>query len=225
MVMHKDKDKKEKLLKNAETIVRSFGISDFRAQDEDKTVDGHAAVFNQRTNIGNWFYEVIERGAFDNCDFDDVLFFVNHDTRKIPMARSRRNNGNSTMQLSIDDKGLYTKAMLDTENNSEASSLYSSIKRGDIDGMSFMFCVEEERWTDLDTDMPTRYVTKIKKVYEVSAVNMPAYQGTDITARDQQALENAKKTLENVRSEELENSDAAVGIEIEKYKAQLLMKG
>jgi HK97 family phage prohead protease len=205
-------------------IIRSFGIPDIRAITEESAnnIEGHAAVFNQKTDICGWFYEIIERGAFDGCNFDDVLFCVNHDLRKIPLARSRRNNGNSTMQLSVDDKGLLIQASLDTENNSEAKSLYSAISRGDIDGMSFMFYVEEERWIDLDTDMPTRYVSKINRVQEVSAVNFPAYTGTDINARDQAVLDNAAKALENARST-LDNDNNE--LEVLKLRNQNKSKG
>jgi hypothetical protein len=129
---------------NELSVVRSFNVADFKTtQDEKYNIEGHAAVFNQRTSIGGWFNEVIERGAFDECDFDDVLFFVNHNMNKIPMARSRRNNGNSTMKLEIDEVGLFIRADLDIENNSEARTLHSSISRGDIDGMSFAFKIKE----------------------------------------------------------------------------------
>lgn len=214
-----------KKFSNELDVVRSFSIKDFRAVQEEENegrVEGHAAVFDSKTNIGNWFYEVIERGAFDNCDFDDVLFFVNHNIGKIPLARSRRNNGNSTMQLSIDDIGLFVRADLDVENNSEARTLHSSITRGDIDGMSFSFRIKEQRWENLDTDMPTRVITKFAKVYEVSAVNMPAYNDTDISARDESALENAKIALDNARSQiELDNSDE---LEILKLKTKILLQ-
>lgn len=199
---------KRNLPGNEETVIRSYGIADFRANDEEKTIEGHAAVFEQKTNIGGYFYEVIERGAFDGTDFDDVLMCVNHDLRKVPLARSRRNNGNSTMQLSVDDKGLFVKARLDTEGNTESKNAYSAIKRGDIDGMSFMFRIADAKWTDLDTDMPTRHILKIRKVYELGPVNMPAYSGTDISARDQQALDNARTALENARTT-LENEKRA----------------
>ena len=192
---------------DSEILIRSYGVPDFRAMDEERTVDGHAAVYESVADIGGYFKEVIERGAFDETDFDDVLFFVNHDIQKIPLARSRRNNGSSTMQLKVDDKGLYISARLDTEENMEARSLYSSIKRGDMNGMSFMFTIANEKWTDLDTDLPTRHILKVRKVYEVSAVNMPAYTSTDISARDKSALDNARAALENaLTSQELENS-------------------
>lgn len=198
---------KKELPKKEQPVKRNFGLMDLRAVDDGNYIEGHPAIYDQVTNIGGWFNEVIERGAFDTCDFDDVLFSVNHDLRKIPLARSRRNNGNSTMQLLVDERGLNIKANLDIENNSEAKSLYSAVKRSDIDGMSFIFFVSDEKWEDLDSDMPTRRIQKIKKVIEVSAVNFPAYTGTDINARDQSVLDNAEKALENARSQ-LDNSDS-----------------
>lgn len=214
---------KKNLPSKDELVIRSFSMQDLQAVDEGNYIEGHAAVYDEKTNIGGYFYEIIERGAFDECDFDDVLFSVNHDLRKIPLARSRRNNGNSTMQLNLDTKGLYVKADLDTENNTEAKNLYSAVKRGDIDGMSFIFYVKEDRWEDLDTDMPTRHILKVKKVREVSAVNFPAYGGTDINARDQAVLDNAVKALENARSKELDNSNEQ--LEVLKLRTQILMKG
>ena len=214
--------KKKNLPGKDEMVVRSFGIPDIRAIDDGSFIDGHASVYDQKTNIGDWFYEVIERNAFEGCDFDDVLFTANHELWDIPLARSRRNNSNSTLQLNLDNQGLFIKANLDIENNAEAKSLYSAVKREDITGMSFIFYVKEQRWEDMDTDMPTRYITKIAKVREVSAVNYPAYSGTDINARsDQQALENAKRVLENARST-LDNEKNE--LEALRIKAQIKQK-
>lgn len=204
-------------------ITRSFEVSDFRSVPDEgkktKRIEGHPAVFNSETSIGGWYNEIIERGAFDECDFDDVLFFINHDIRKIPLARSRRNNSNSTMQLKIDDIGLFIGAELDIENNQEARQLCSSVDRGDITGMSFMFRVKDQKWENLDTPVPTRRITRISKVYEVSAVNSPAYDKTDINARDKSALDNAKNALDNARSQELENSKA---LDIYKLRNKIL---
>jgi HK97 family phage prohead protease len=214
--------KKKNLPVKEEAVKRNFGLVDLRAVDEGSYIEGHPAIYDQKTSIGGWFYEVIERGAFEGCDFDDVLFSVNHDLRKIPLARSRRNNGNSTMLLRTDEIGLYIKANLDVENNAEAKALHSSVKREDIDGMSFIFYVSEEKWEGLDTDMPTRRIQKIKKVIEVSAVNFPAYTGTDINARDQSVLDNAAKALENARSQ-LDNSKDEQ--EVLKLRNQIKGKG
>lgn len=212
---------KNNSLKDELLIKRSFNVNDFRAIDDSgvKKIEGHPVVFDSMTNIGNWFFEKIERGAFDGCDLTDVLFFVNHDADKIPLARSRRNNGNSTMHLQIDDKGLFVRADLDIENNQEAKALYSAISRGDIDGMSFAFKIKEQRWENLDSDMPTRIITKFAKVFEVSAVNNPAYQETDINARDKNALDNAKAALDSARSNE---SDDLGAEELRKEKIRLL---
>lgn len=211
---------KHKLPTKEDPVTRSFITGDLKAVEEENVIEGHPAVYDQKTLIGGYFYEIIERGAFDGCNFDDVLFCVNHDLRKIPLARSRRNNGNSTMYLTTDDKGLYMKATLDTEGNSEAKNLYSAVKRGDIDGMSFIFYIQDEKWVDLDQDIPTRHILKIKSVREVSAVTFPAYQGTDINARDQAVLDNAAMALENARSQ-LDNSKNE--LEIEKLKLKILM--
>ncbi|MBU7320283.1 HK97 family phage prohead protease [Paenibacillus oleatilyticus] len=207
-------------------IARSFEMPDIRADADEKTIEGHAAVFDQKTNIGGWFFEVIERGAFDGCNFDDVLFSINHDLKKIPLARSRRNNANSTLQLSVDTKGLFIKAKLDTENNTESRALHSAVGRGDIQGMSFIFYIQEEKWENLDSDMPTRRIQKIKRVIETSAVTFPAYTGTDIQARDKTALDNARLALDNARSKGLDNSNNEQReLEILKFKAQILAKG
>lgn len=210
--------------KPSERCYRSYqGVQEFRAIDDGegkKRVDGHPAVFDKPADIGGMFEEIIERGAFDGCDLTDVLLFVNHRQGKIPLARSRRNNGNSTMTLDVDYIGLHMTAALDVENNAEARAVYGSIERGDMDGMSFCFSVEEEEWEKLDTDYPTRHITKIAKVYEVSAVNQPAYPDTDIAARsDKEALDNARKAVETARSKEVETS-----IEAWKLKNEIISK-
>lgn len=162
-------------------------------------ITGRPIVYNSKTDLG-WFDEIIERGALDNADLTDVRFLVNHDLSKIPLARSRRNTPNSTMQLSVDVEGLAIRVMLDTENNAEAKALYSAVQRGDISGMSFMFGVNDEEWSDIESDHPTRHIREISTVVEVSAVTFPAYKDTTIDARSDDAMEIAKKALENARS-------------------------
>ncbi|MCF0186775.1 MAG: HK97 family phage prohead protease [Bacteroidaceae bacterium] len=173
-------------------------------------IEGRPIVFNSITNIGGWFNEVIDAQALDNADLRDVRFLVNHNTAMIPLARSRRNNVNSTMQMQVVPEGLDIRVNLDTENNTESRSLYSAVGRGDVTGMSFMFEIAGEEWEGLDTEMPTRRITEIKKVYEVSAVTFPAYEDTSINARDAEVLDSAKATLESVkRAEELKKAKAA----------------
>lgn len=180
----------------------SFEIRAEKKEGEDSgkyTLYGLPIVFDSRTDIG-YFDEIIEKGALDKTDLKDVRFLVNHDTSKIPLARSRNNNENSTMRLKKTDKGLEVEVDLDVDNNSEARSLYSAVTRGDISGMSFMFGVNGEEWEGLETEHPTRRIKSISTVVEVSAVTFPAYQATEIYARDKTALDNAKIALENARA-------------------------
>lgn len=173
--------------------------------DEGAIITGRPIVYNSRTDLG-WFDEIIENGALDKADLTDVRFLVNHDTSKIPLARSRRNNGNSTMKFSVDDKGMLLDwVKLDIENNAEARALYSAVKRGDISGMSFMFAIADDAWDELDSDHPTRRIRAISSVVEVSAVTFPAYDSTEINARSKEALDNARSALESVRQQEAES--------------------
>lgn len=202
---------------------RSYNF-EIRAEQNDDGVGivrGRPIVYNSRTNLG-YFDEVIERGALNGADLRDVRFLVNHDISKIPLARSRNNNANSTMQLSPDDQGMEIRVNLDVKNNTDARNLYSAIERGDISGMSFMFLVDDEEWTELESDHPTRHIRKISNVVEVSAVTFPAYEDTEISVRNKKALDSAKSTLESVKrskEEALENA-----LELEKAKFEALLK-
>lgn len=168
-----------------------------------RSLVGKPIVYNQATDIGGWFREIIEQGAVDALtDLKDVPLLVGHDMRMIPLARSRNNNANSTMQLTPMDDGLDMRADVDTENNATAKALYSACGRGDVTGMSFAFLADKERWEDLDSDYPTRHIEHFSKIVEVSAVNFPAYDGTSIQAGrdDGSALESARSTLESARN-------------------------
>jgi len=169
---------------------------------------GTPIVFNQVTDLG-WIREMIEPGALDNTDLRDVRFLVGHDTTGIPLARSRNNNENSTMQLSVNERGMDIRVDLDIENNPRAKELYSAVKRGDITGMSFMFTVDKDSWEDLESEQPLRRINSISRVFEVSAVTFPAYEGTSLeAASEDSALESARVSLESARKQ-LEEERAA----------------
>ncbi len=182
-----------------------FGPVECRAsEDESKiTLVGKPIVFNQKTDIGGMWEETIAPGAVEEKTLRDVMLLVNHNFDGIPLARSRRNNKNSTMRLTINPDAVNMEADLDAKNP-RAMELDSAVKRGDIDGMSFAFLVDGEIWTDLDTDYPKRTITHISEIFEVSAVNWPAYQQTSIASR---SLESGKKSLEEAR-EALESAKA-----------------
>ncbi len=185
--------------------IRAFNF-EVRAEVSDRgnTLTGRPIVYNERTDLG-WYDEIIDMNALKDTDLRDVRFLVNHNTDMIPLARSRNNNANSTMQMVVDDQGMTIRVDLDTENNSDARSLYSAVERGDITGMSFMFLVDEDSWEDIDSEHPTRRIRSISKVFEVSAVTFPAYEATSIQARGLvEALESAKTSLESAKSEKRE---------------------
>ena len=196
----------------------SFDVS-AETKDETDIITGRPIVYNSRTNLGP-FDEVIDSGALDGADLTDVRFLINHDLSKIPLARSRRNNGNSTMRLSPDQNGLEIEVKLDTENNSDARALKSAVQRGDISGMSFLFSVNDEEWENLESDHPTRRIKKIGSVVEVSACTFPAYTSTEISARSKEALENARSALESARQQNAKSLES--DLELLKAKTKIL---
>ena len=182
--------------------IRAFNF-DVRAEENEQHghfLSGRPIVFGQRTDLG-WYDEIIEAGALDTTDLKDVRFLVNHNTDMIPLARSRNNTENSTMQMSVDADGMGIRVDLDTENNADAKSLYSAVSRGDITGMSFMFVVDKDSWDNVDTEHPTRHVRSIRNVMEVSAVTWPAYSQTSIQAWGiADALDSAKASLDSEKA-------------------------
>lgn len=183
--------------------IRAFNF-ELRAKENEAHghfVEGTPIVFNKETDMG-YCREQIAPSALEKTDLRDVRFLVNHNTDMIPLARSRNNNENSTMQMTVTEDGMNIRVDLDTENNAEAKSLYSAIERGDVSGMSFMFTVDEDSWEDLESEHPLRTIRSIGKVFEVSAVTFPAYEQTSITARGlEAALDGAKSSLESARAE------------------------
>ncbi len=145
-------------------------------------VEGYAATFDSPTVLweegGKQYKEQICRGAFDSCKMEDVIFNYNH-TGKV-MARTR----NKTLQVNVDNTGLFIRARLD--GTEEGRKLYEEIQGGYIDRMSFAFTIAEESF---DKDNLQWNVRKIKRLYDVSAVDIPAYDDTSINARKTFILE------------------------------------
>lgn len=176
---------------------REIRSVEIRALDGDgMTVEGRAIIYDTPALMYEWdgvkFYEVIARGALDGADMKDVAFKYNHSDAVMIMARTR----NKTLELNPDDQGLLIRAAL--ANTTQGRDLYELIKRGDVDKMSFAFTVREESY---DKETRTRKILKFKKIWDVSAVDTPAYSDTHISARDyfaarvdaeRQALESAE---------------------------------
>lgn len=191
---NKTKVKREKQLRHME--VR---LADDVQDDDQLIVEGYAVRFNDPAvlytdEFGNEYKEVIARGALDGADLSDVPFKYNHSNETMIMARTR----NNTLQLTIDEFGLFIRAEL--ADTSTGRDLYTLIKRGDIDKMSFAFTVLEDTY---DRDNRTRTINKIDKLFDVAAVDFPAYESTSISARSFFELEREKEeALERAAEEE-----------------------
>ena len=208
-------------MENKEIRRYDFEIRAKKTEQEKRggQLTGLPIVFDQATDLG-FCDEIIDRDALNDTDLKDVMFLVGHDTSGIPLARSRNNNENSTMQMTVTERGMEIRVDLDTENNPRAAELYSAVQRGDITGMSFMFTVDKDEWDDPDGDHPTRRIMSIRKVYEVSAVAFPAYPQTNIQAASEgDTLDSARATLESARKQLAE--DRAAQAEQERRTAAL----
>lgn len=158
--------------------------AEVRAKDDDGLkFTGHAAVFNERTWIGpkRWgFWEQIDPGFFRDVLGDDAAFLVNHDPN-IVLAR----NG-VTLALKTDKRGLVADADFDPAD-ADAVKWAGRVRRGDVSRMSFAFTVKEEKWEELDDGTEVRTLLTAEKLYDVSLVTYPAYEGTDAGMRAQAA--------------------------------------
>lgn len=157
--------------------IRKLDIQ-FRAEnneEEKMEIKGYAAVFNSPETYG--YTEVLAPTAFDEADMKDVVLRYNHEDTFMVLARTR----NGSLKLNVDDTGLFMDAVLQDDIQSH-KDIFNAIKSGLIDKQSFAFVVAEDEY-DYDTD--TRTITKIGKVFDVSVVDQPFYNATDVSiARD-----------------------------------------
>lgn len=193
-----------------EKEIRKLDIQ-FRAEDTEDgkmEIKGYAAVYDSPETY--WYTEQIAKGAFDDADMSDVVLRYNHNDNFMVLARTR----NKSLDLTVDDKGLLMDARLQ-DDISEHKNIFNAIKSGLIDKQSFAFTVDEDTY-DYDTD--TRTITKIGKVFDVSVVDQPFYNATDVgVARDNKCDDFAKRR-EELRKEH-EDKEA-----LAKAKEELLKK-
>lgn len=189
-----------------EKAVKEIRLVDMRALDEEvMTVEGYAAVFDTITDLG-WMKEVIDRHAFDNADMSDIVMKYNHENSVLPMARTR----GGSLQFTVDDHGLKIRAKLpDTSVNRD---IYTLIKEGVLSKMSFAFTVKSEEY-DYDTD--TRKILEFDKIFDVSVVDVPAYETTEIYARSKEQYEEEKRQYKEKKNE--------YKLNLEKEKVKLLL--
>lgn len=156
-----------------EKEIRKLDIQ-FRAEsneDEKMEIKGYAVVFNSPETYG--YTEIISEKALDEADMSDVVLRYNHNDSFMVLARTR----NKSLKLEKDEKGLMIDATLQNDIT-EHKNIFNAIKSGLIDKQSFAFTVEEDEY-DYETD--TRTITKIGKLFDVSVVDQPFYNATDVS--------------------------------------------
>lgn len=188
----------------------------FRAEDTDDKkmeIKGYAVVFDSPETYD--YTEVIDKHALDETDMTDVVLRYNHEDTFMVLARTR----NKSLNLNVDDKGLFMEATLQ-DDISQHRDIYNAIKSGLIDKQSFAFTVEEDNY-DYDTD--TRTITKIGKLFDVSVVDQPFYNATDVSVASsnddflERRNELRKEHEEKLKEEERKNI-------LQKAKEEVLKK-
>lgn len=185
-------------------INRVFDVELRTKENEERTVEGYAVVFNAEADIG-WFTEEIDRNAFRDTDMSDVYLLFNHDENNVLAGTS-----NGSLKMSIDDRGLFQSSeIVDTTTGEDVFKL---VKNGLIKKMSFAFAIDEndkeaEEWDRRD-GKEHRVIKRISKLFDVSLVTYPAYEQTSAYARsltDELAEEHKRRELQSERMERILN--------------------
>ena len=167
-------------------------------EDEKMIVEGYAIVFDEETLIGDeerGFIETIDKNALKETNMKDVPFKYNHNDVTLILARTR----NGSLSLEVDEKGLKIRAeLIDTTSNVD---IYKSIVAGLLDKMSFAFTVKSQSW-DRSGELPKRTITAIDRLFDVSVVDLPAYDQTSIQAssRSLELVETELKALDDAEN-------------------------
>lgn len=164
---------------------RSFNFD----SNEEMKIEGIPIVFEQPTVLyeydGVKFYEIIDRDALNGAKIDDVVLNIDH--RGKPAAKTK----NGTLKIQIRENDVVIQA--DLSKNATGRELHEDISNGFYDKMSFAFTVTEDSY---DRDTRTRRILKIDRLYDVSAVTVPAYDQTSLNARSFFEVEAEKERME-----------------------------
>ncbi len=165
---------------------------ELREEDEKMILEGYAILYNEETLIGTreyGFIESIDPNALSDEAIRDVPMKYNHMDSFLIIARTK----NKSLELISDEKGLKVRAeLLDTQHNKD---IYKMVRSGLLEKMSFAFTVKEQEW-DHEGEVPKRRITKIDRLYDVSIVDIPAYDNTSIYARSLESMDLELKTME-----------------------------
>lgn len=200
---------------------REYRNMEFRVLGDENSeptykVEGYAATFDRyfllRMDGEDW-YEQIDQRAFDNTDFSDTVFRVDHEG----MVYARSSAG--TVKIDIDNHGLHN--ITDLSRTELSRGIWSAIKAGNYPQMSYAFVVGEDR---IDYDSKTRIINRIDKVYDISPVTWPANPNTEIHVRNH--LDGAIKAAEaeRLKREEMERRDSERREKLKKKIMEVMKK-
>jgi len=178
-------ERERKMDRNRDVYQRRALISptkfNTREDGEALYIEGYFAVFNSTYEIWNDATESIAPGAFTETLKDaDVRALINHDTRLV-LGRTKA----ETLELREDDHGLWGRVLINP-NDQDAMNLYERVKRGDVDQCSFGFEIIREE-TEISDDGSIHWTIREVKLYEVSVCTFPAYEETEVSARQRDA--------------------------------------
>jgi HK97 family phage prohead protease len=162
-----------------QTEFRSVGYAEAANVEQSRqTIEGYATIFDAATCLyssnGVDYWEVVDVGAFDSADMSNVVLRYNHSDNFSILART----SNETLRLSVDERGLHIEA--DIANTSQGKDIYELIRRKDISKMSYGYIVDKDYIEKVSETKYVRHIAKIKKVVDVSVVDLPAYNATDV---------------------------------------------
>ena len=162
------------------TEFRSVGYAEVPQNTEEsrQTIEGYATIFNAATCLysanGVDYWETVDAGAFDGADMSNVVLRYNHSDNFSILART----SNNTLRLNVDERGLHIEA--DIAETSQGKDIYELIRRKDINKMSYGYIVEKDYIEKVSETKYIRHISKIRKVVDVSVVDLPAYSATDV---------------------------------------------
>lgn len=202
-----------------------FNGLQYRKENDELILEGYAIVWDEKTLIGDeerGFTESVDRHSLDKANVKDVALRYNHYDSFVILARTR----NKSLELLPDDKGLFIRAKLQKDVQQHIDA-YNMVQSGLVDKMSFAFNVTNQK-IDRSGKLPHRTITGIGRLFDVSIVDFPAYDGTSVYARSFDLLDDELKALENEeRTQSLENEEVQKNklLEVEKLKIKYLLGG
>lgn len=193
-------DKEIRYIRCSDVQLRSV-----EGEDNSRVIEGYAVVFDSRSeDLGGFVEEIAPEAITDEViRSSDVLCLLDHDSRRGVLGRSR--NGEGSLLLSVDDKGV--KFRTELPNTALGDEVLEGLRRGDISQCSFAFTCDSDKWAKIDNDMYLRRITSINKLYDVSVVYHPAYPDTTVASRSLADYQLSDKIMHDSKADDTPNDE------------------